>query len=105
MMDMYSTPFRDRAKKLLTQVIKQRLFLIETRKSLNFVTWDQCNGELTKLEPLRSDRQFAQYLKENGDLMLHMAPTRNALAKRQINWLIHEANEILKNYDESRRCN
>ena len=84
-------PFRAKAKELITRAIKQRLFLIETGKSRNFITWQQCKQLFEELEPLKSDYQFALFTLKHGDLLLHMVPGNNTTNKVPMKQLIHEA--------------
>ncbi len=90
------TPFRVRARKALKQIIKQRLFLIETGKSKNFITWQQCKAVYQEIEKLQSDKQFAVYLQKEGDLLLNMVPGNNSTNAFPIRELIEEARYIIQ---------
>lgn len=93
-------PFRDRAKETLTSVINQRIFLIETNKSKNFITWDQCKALKQSISILRSDRQFAAYLLKHDDFFIHIIPGGQLRKIITIKSLIREARMILKEKTE-----
>lgn len=87
-------PFRRRAKKLIDRIVHQRLFLIETGKSKNFITWQQCKSVWEQSERLRSDKQFAEFIQENEDLLLHMVAGNNNTNQLPIKQLIREAKSL-----------
>lgn len=87
--------FNKRASKLIQQAIRQRLFLIETGKSRNFVTWQQCKTVHEEISRLRSDRQFAKYVVEKKDLLLNMVPGNNSNNTFPLRMLIEEATQTI----------
>ncbi len=88
------TPFRNKASQLLQRIVKQRLFLIETGKSKNFITWDQCKQVENEISRLKSDKQFASYVLTKGDFLLNMVPGNNKTNAFPLRMLIESAKDI-----------
>ncbi len=87
-------PFRSKAKEILNRVVHQRLFLIETGKSKNFVSWQQCKQVMSDVERLKSDRQFAAYIVNKQDLLLNMVVGNNTTNKIPVQQLIEQAKPL-----------
>ncbi len=87
-------PFRSKAKEILNRVVHQRLFLIETGKSKNFVSWQQCKRVMSDVEQLKSDKQFAAYIMDKQDLLLNMVPGNNTTNKIPMQQLIEQAKPL-----------
>ncbi len=87
-------PFRSKAKEILNRVVNQRLFLIETGKSKNFVSWQQCMQVTSDIERLKSDKQFATYITDKQDLLLDMVAGNNTTNKIPVQQLIEQAKTL-----------
>ncbi len=87
-------PFRSKAKEILNRVVNQRVFLIETGKSKNFVSWQQCMQVMSDIERLQSDQQFAVYITDKQDLLLNMVVGNNTTNKIPVQRLIEQAKPL-----------
>jgi len=63
---------------------------------MNGITYDQCTNVSEKMDPIRSDRQFAKLLSEQGDLILNFIPSSQPRLIYNMRKLIYESNSILQ---------
>ena len=89
-MKISNKPFRVRAKKVIEQAIKLRLFLIASGKSKNSITFNQCKKIEQDISTLQSDYQFAKYIHDHYLFIEKMIPGVHESAKVQLMTLLKE---------------
>ena len=89
-MKIINAPFRTRARKIILQAVKLRLFLISTGKSRNSITTDQCKKIEQDVSILQSDYQFAKYIHDHYLFLKKMIPGVHESAKVQLMTLLKE---------------
>jgi len=88
-------PFRIHAKKIITQTIEHRLFLIRNNISKNFVSADQCNNLRNKMALLASDNQIALFVQANKEMLLHLVPSSNKKNILIMHDLIQQSKQVI----------
>ena len=89
-------PYRTRAANLVNGIILVRLLLIARGASRNKkVKWERCKQYQQQIEPLRSDRQWAEFLSGNMDWLREMIPPRHRKVHVNLLDLQLEAMQIL----------
>ena len=93
-MKIINAPFRTRARKIILQAVKLRLFLISTGKSRNSITTDQCKKIEQDVSILQSDYQFAKYIHEHYLFLEKMMPGPHHKSKIHLIKLLKEIPKI-----------